>query len=74
MNSTSSENVYQHVQPGIIDIAHFGVIAVNIDNAIRATDESTVTVADIYTGCAAVKSAITQTTNTDAFCRVERFF
>ncbi|EEB3378321.1 hypothetical protein FV544_13170 [Salmonella enterica] len=62
------------MQPGIIDIAHFGVIAVNIDNAIRAADESAVTVADVYTRCAAVKSTITRATNTDAFCRVERFF
>ncbi|EOA6843212.1 hypothetical protein ACH8KY_001502 [Salmonella enterica subsp. enterica serovar Braenderup] len=62
------------MQPGTIDIAHFGVIAVNIQYTICATDESTVTVADVYTGCAAVKSAGSDVANTDAFCRVERFF
>ncbi|EJA79406.1 hypothetical protein SEEN978_09184 [Salmonella enterica subsp. enterica serovar Newport str. CVM 37978] len=62
------------MQPGVIDITHFGVIAVNIDNTIRTADKSAVTVADIDARCAAVKSTGSYATDTDAFCRIERFF
>ncbi|EDR5919446.1 hypothetical protein QON05_003655 [Salmonella enterica] len=62
------------MQTGIVDITHFGVIAVNIQYAICATDESTITVADVYAWGAAVKSAGSDVANTDAFCRVQGFF
>ncbi|HCL5287852.1 TPA: hypothetical protein N2G35_002213 [Salmonella enterica] len=68
------QSLIVQVNTAAVDITHFGVIAVNIDNAIRATDESTITVTDIYRWCAAVKSAGSDVANTDAFCRVERFF
>lgn len=64
----------EHVQPGVIDIAHFGVIAVNIQYTIRTTNKSAVTVADIDARCAAVKSAGSYVTDTDAFCRIQGFF
>lgn len=62
------------MQAAIVDIAHFGVIAVNIQYTIRTTNKSAVAVADIDARCAAVKSAGSYVTDTDAFCRIERFF
>ncbi|EIW3133061.1 hypothetical protein MB920_003776 [Salmonella enterica] len=71
---TVSRYICIHVQTVKVDIPHFGVIAVNIDNAIRATDESTVTVADVYAWGTAVKSAVSDVANTHAFCRIQGFF
>lgn len=73
-NVTVSSNAREHVQPGVIDIAHFGVITVNIQYTIRTADKSAVTVADIDARCAAVKSAGSYVADTDAFCRIEGFF
>nr|WP_254676723.1 hypothetical protein [Salmonella enterica] len=73
-NVTVSSNAREHVQPGVIDIAHFEVIGVNINHAIRTADKSAVTVADVYTRCTTVKNAGSYVTDTDAFCRIEGFF
>lgn len=62
------------MQTGIVDIAHFGVIAVNIQYTIRTTNKSAVTVANIDARRAAVKSTGSYVTDTDAFCRIQGFF